>query len=261
MFLSKTVSLSDLGIYGLAYKLGMVVPFVTAPFFTYWNSQMVGIVKQPQGEYTYARMATYLLLILVVVSLLLTVFADPLLMFLVAPEFRGAAVLIPWIALAYLIRGMGSFWSNTFLLDKRSGLVARTTWMGGVVCLLAYALLIPVYGLWGAVAATLMGFSAMAGYALWKSQRVRPFRYEYGRWAKIVGCGMAAALPSVLLHPGEFWVQIALGFACIGLFAVLLVAARFATEGERHAAHAELKRLFLRSQSWQKALSRFLLLR
>ena len=244
MFLSKTVSLTDLGIYALAYKLGMVVPFVTGPFFTYWNAQMIGIVRRPQGEYTYARVATYLLLILAVVALLLTVFTKPMLSVLAASEFHGAAALIPWIALAYSVRGMGSYWSNTFLLERRPALVARTTWMGGGACLLAYALLIPPYGLWGAVAATVLGFSAMAAYAFWKSQRVRHFQYEYGRWAKIVACAASATLPSVLLQPEDFWAQIALGSACVCLFAMLLWSVRFATSGERHAALASLRRLF-----------------
>ncbi len=246
MFLREAVSLSGLGLYALAYKLGMVVPFITSPFFTYWNSQMVGIVRQPHGPYTYARVATYLLLGLTTGVLLLTVYIGPITAVVAGPNFHGAAAFVPWLALAYLIRGMGSYWSNTFLLEKRPALVARTTWMGGAACLLAYALLIPPFGLWGAVAATLLGFSAMAAYAFWKSQRVRHFRYEYGRWAKIVVSAAASALPSVLLHPDGFWAQIALGSACMCLFATLLWSVRFATEGERRAADAALRRLFSR---------------
>ena len=50
VFLRGAVSLADLGLYGLAYKLGMVVLYLSTPFFTYWNAQMVGIVRRPAGS-------------------------------------------------------------------------------------------------------------------------------------------------------------------------------------------------------------------
>lgn len=242
-FLSRSVTLSDLGIYGLAYKLGMIVAFVTAPFFTYWNSQMVGIVQRPGGEYAYARMATYLLLGLTFVVLALTMFIDPLMTVLARPNFRAAAMFVPWIALAYLVRGMGTYLSNTFIVVGRPRFVATVTWMGVGACLLGYILLIPQYGLWGAVTSTLTGFAVIAIVSLVKSQRIRPFRYEYGRWVKILACAIMATLPSVILRPAGFWHQIALGAACIGAFAILLAASQFPTEGERRALRDALRRI------------------
>ena len=246
LFLSKAVSLSDLGLYGLAYKLGMVVPFAALPFFNYWNSQMVAIVRRPGGEGAYARVATYLLLGLTVVVILLTVFIEPVMTLLVEASFRRAAVLVPWIALAYLVRGMGSYWSNTFLLVNRPALVARVTWVGAGACLLAYALLIPRFGVWGAVAATHLGFALMASCALWIGQRLRPFRYEYGRWCKILASGAAAVTPSLILHPSGFAAQTALGFACLGLFPVLLRVGRFPTEVESRTLADGLRRVLRR---------------
>ena len=247
LFLKSYVSLADLGVYGLAYKLGMIVPYAITPFFAYWNAQMVGIVAQPGGEQIYARMGTYLLLALTGMTLVLTVFASPLVSILAGPEFQGAALFIPWIALAYLIREMGSYWSNTFLLDRRSGLVAATMWSGCAACLLAYAALIPAYGLWGAVAATLLGFAVMAAFALCVSQRVRPFQYEYGRWAKLALCALASTLPFLLLHPSGFWMKVALGACSVGSFVLLLHLSQFATDQERRIAHDSLRR-FLRSR-------------
>ena len=120
---------------------------------------------------------------------------------------------------------------------------ATHPWAGCGACLLAYALLIPRYGLWGAVAATILGFTVMASFAFWLSQRVRPFRYEYARWAKLVGCAAASALPTLLIRPDGFWAQVALAFASAGSFLVLLHAVRFATEGEREAVWHAFRQL------------------
>lgn len=242
-FLRKAVSLADLGLYSLAYKLGTMTHHCAAPFFIYWDAQMVRIVQRLHGSYIYARVATYFLLALTIIVLLLTVFAHPLLTIAAAPKFRGAAAYVPGIALAYLFRGMATFCSGAFLLEKRTTLVARNTWSGAIACLLANAVLVPRYGLWGAVASLLVGFGVMAGSALWRGQQVRRFSFEFGRWAKIVACGGAAALPALVLHPAGFGLQVGLGLACLGLFAGLLAASGFATLGERQAAAALLRRL------------------
>ena len=243
LFLRGVVPLADLGLYGLAYKVGMVVPSATGPFFTYWNAQMVGIVKQPRGEEVYARMATYLLLGVTTLVLLLTVFSAPLLAVLTESSFHGAAVFVPWLAVAYLVRAMGSYWSNTFLLEKRPGLVARVTWFGSGACLVSYAVLVPRYHLWGAVIATMVGFVLMAAFAFVMSQRVHRFEYEYGRWGKIVGCGMLSSAPALLVHPVEFSTQIALGTACICMFAGLLLGTRAVTVREQRTLGRALRSL------------------
>jgi O-antigen/teichoic acid export membrane protein len=251
-FLRKAVSLGDLGIYSLAYKLGTMTHHFVAPFFIYWDAQMVRIVQRPHGEYIYARISTYFLLAVTAIVLLLTAFADPLLTVAAAPEFRGAAAYVPGIALAYLLRGMATFWSGAFLLQKRTTLVARNTWSGAIVCLLANAVLVPRFKLWGAVMALVLGFGVMAASALWRGQQVRPFRFEFDRWAKVVVSGLAAALPSLVFHPAGFWAQIGLGAACLGVFGVLLVASGFATEGERRAI-ANVLRRFLGGSGRERA--------
>jgi O-antigen/teichoic acid export membrane protein len=137
---------------------------------------------------------------------------------------------------------MGSYWTNTFLLEGRPALVARTTWAGTGVCLIGYALLIPRHGTRGAIEATLLGFGTIAALAFLGSQRVRPFGYEYARWGKIIACAAAAVVPSAILRPTGFWPQAGLGAGCFGLFLALLVAARLPTVGEWRAAGQLLKR-------------------
>src|SRR5262249_40123508 len=50
-FLQRTVSLGEIGIYALAYKIGMLVAYLQAPFDTYWRSQMYAIMGQRSGEW------------------------------------------------------------------------------------------------------------------------------------------------------------------------------------------------------------------
>jgi len=232
-FLRPSVSLSLLGLYAVAYKLGMVVANVSAPFFTYWNSQMVGIVKGPGGEKLYCRVATYLVFALTCVALLLALFVRPVVHVLTTPDYYGAIPLVPWLAMAYVIRGIGTYCSNTFLLIKRPGWDARVTLLGAAAALASYTVLIPIWKLWGAVASTLIGFTVMFVAALWKSQRVRPFAYEFGRWVKILGSAVVTVVLFFLVCPEGFWVELLTGFAFCGVFAVLLLAVRVFHQDEK----------------------------
>ncbi|MFO0951190.1 MAG: lipopolysaccharide biosynthesis protein [Isosphaeraceae bacterium] len=231
-FLSRYVSLGDLGLYGLAYRLGMVVTFAAVPFFSYWHAQMVGIVKKPGGEAVYSRMATYYLLGLSLLTLGLVVFVRPALSILVGPGFEGADRLVVWVALAYAVRTMGMFWNSTFILERRTAIAAEVTWYGAIACLLGYMTLIPRFGIWGALAATHLGLALMSGLSLWRGQRLRRFDYEYGRWLQIVCCAVAAGLPAVVWRPSGFVPQLALGGVCVLTFFALLWVTRFATAPE-----------------------------
>lgn len=244
IFLRPNVSLASLGIYSLAYKFGMLVAYASSPFYAYWNSQMVGIVRAPGGERVYARTATYVLLALTYITLLLTVFAHPIIALWASPDYAPAAVFIPWIGLAYVIRSMGSYFLNTFLLEKRSGTVARITWMAAIVCAGGYALLVPRYKLWGAVIATLLGFSVMFAAGLWESQRFRYFAYEYGRWARIVISAAVIAAVHRVWHPSGFWPNLAAACLVAVLFPLSLVLLGFLDPGERQTI--QQLRAFLR---------------
>jgi O-antigen/teichoic acid export membrane protein len=246
IFLRPNVSLSILGLYSVAYKTGMIVAYASGPFYTYWNAQMVGIVRSPAGERLYTRTATYVFLGLSCVGLLLTVFTRPMLAVIAAPDYAPAAQFIPWIALAYVIRGIGSYFLNTFLLEKRPREVAKITWMAAGVCLGGYALLVPRYKVWGAVIATLLGFSVALVVALWKSQQARPFPYEYGRWIKIIFAGVAAVILNALLHPPTFWTQVAVASGATALFLLVLIASGFLDAGERQSLAQILRFLRLR---------------
>lgn len=243
LFLSQTLTLGDLGLYGLAYKLGMIVAFAALPFFQFWNAQMVGIVRMPGGDRAYVRGATYLLGGLVAVVLNLTAFINPLLEVIAGPEFRGAGRFVPWIALAYLVRAMGSYWSNTFLLIGRPALVAQMSWLGAISCLVGYAVLIPRLGITGAVVATHLGFGTLAFFSLWLGQRLRRFDYEYGRWAKVVVCGMLSTIPLLDTETNVFVDRLARGLLCVGLFPSLLVLSKFLTPDEVRFIIASGRRL------------------
>lgn len=249
-FLQRYATLSELGIYSLAYKLGMLISYLQTPFDVYWRSQMFTLVRGAEGEKVFVRVATYLALGLAFAVLLLALFAEPLLRLLTPAPFWSAAQYVPWIATAYLIRTVGAHFRCVFLLEGRTAKELKVTATGTAVCVAGYALLIPVWKLWGAVASTLAAFAAMFVVGLWESQRVRRFSYEFGRIAAGAAAAAGLGLVFAVARPQQAWAQFSVAVVLASLYPVLLVVLGLARREEVQAvgelAGALVKRTPLR---------------
>jgi O-antigen/teichoic acid export membrane protein len=242
-FLQRYATLAEIGIYSLAYKIGMLITYIQSPFDIYWRAQMFHLVRQPNGEQIYSRVCTYLALCLTWVVVLMAVFGDLVLRLLTPTAYHSAAAYIPWIAAAYVVRTVGSHFRSVFLLEGKTPREAIIVWMGALACLGGYALWIPRYQAWGAVAATGLGFVLMFGVSYWQAQRVRRFPFERRRLAVLT----LAAIAVVGIHGSFRWeglpLQVISGtlFACA--YPAILMGAGFFDRGEREAGRALAHRL------------------
>jgi len=190
LFLRSQVSLSQLGIYGLAYKFAMLVPNCHLPFALHWNAQVRAILDKPDGETVYIRICTYLTAGMLAVGVALALFIRPVLAVMAGQRFFDAAPLVPALVAAYVIRAVGAHIQGIFTARGTPGLEARVSLVGGGVCMVSYAVLIPMFKVWGAVAATLIGFTTILVYGFYCAQRLRRFDFEYARLLRtaLMGC-------------------------------------------------------------------------
>jgi O-antigen/teichoic acid export membrane protein len=186
-FLQRNVTVAEIGLYSIAYKIGMLIGHLQAIFCTYWMSQMFLVMKQPDADRIFGRVTTYYALVLSTGAMFLCVFAYPLLRVLAAPSYIVAARYIPLVAIAYLIKAMGDHVRSLVFVEKRPVIDMRITYTGSAVCLAGYIWLIPRYKLYGALAATLIAFVVMAVHSFWEVRRLRPVVLEWKRLRIIAG--------------------------------------------------------------------------
>ncbi len=233
-FLQKFATLEEIGIYSLAYKLGMLITYIQTPFDVYWRSQMFSLVRKPNGDILFVRVATYLALGLAFVVLLFSLFTGPVLQWMVPSTFWGAAQYVPWIAAAYVIRTVGAHFRCVFLLEGQTSKEVQVTAVGTLTCLAGYSILIPRYRVWGAVASTVAGFAAMFAVGLWQAQKVRRYAYEYGRLAAVGVTTTALIVLFVFAKPQNPFLQIGLGMVLAGVYPLVLLWLGFADDEERN---------------------------
>jgi O-antigen/teichoic acid export membrane protein len=241
LILPRFVTFDQLGIYALAYKIGLLVGVLYASFHGYWSAQVFSILRHRDWEVIFARTLTYVIAGLSFCGLAIAVCARPVLRILVAKDFQAAAVLVPIIVAAYCVKAVGDFLRCLFIAQGRPGYDAISNWMGAAVCLAAYATLIPRFGIWGAAVATLIAFAVMGVISVIWTYRMKPWRIEPVRLLKV---GMALAIsvsPFGFLPATSLAAQLGTAALSIVLFPTVILLSRFLTAGEIEVATAALR--------------------
>jgi O-antigen/teichoic acid export membrane protein len=171
--LGHFVPLSDIGIYNLAYTLGMVVHFFGMGF----NMAFTPLYfEHSQSEHFRLRLPKLLggyLAIITWVTLGTSMTAPDILRVMTQPSFYGAAMLVPWIAASNWFV-VGIYHQCMVVLEnyKRTKYVILLTGPAAVLNICLNWLLVPLYGVWAAAINTLIAYVLMAVLSLYISRKM-----------------------------------------------------------------------------------------
>jgi O-antigen/teichoic acid export membrane protein len=246
-FLQRYVPLAEVGIYSIAYKMGMLVSLAQTAFGQYWGGQLYFVIGGEEGLYRFKRINTYLMLVLSYGCVLVTVFAPAAIRTFTPPQFWACIPFVPWIAAAYIVRAEADYFRAAFFLEKRPGLDARMNWIAAIFCLGAYFALIPAFRVRGAIAATSLTFVLLACVCWWRARKLRPYTLERARLIKIFGVTALVCAAGNLGHPGALWASWLIAALWALAFPVILCATGFLEESERKILWSTVDRL---RQGW-----------
>src|SRR5262249_25567629 len=137
-FLKQYVTLPEIGVYALAYKLGMIVSYVDMPFNTYWSSQRFIFMREKGSESLLARVCPYQTLVAAIAFVAISSASTPLVHLFADSRYAGAAQYVPWIAAAYVLRTFAAQFRTVFLVGGRPDLEATVVVVGAAVCFAGY---------------------------------------------------------------------------------------------------------------------------
>jgi O-antigen/teichoic acid export membrane protein len=232
-FLKRYTTLAEIGVYSLAYKIGMLISNAHMAFQSYWTSQMFVLMREQTGEELFSTVFTYVTLSLAAIALALAVLCGPALSIIASPDFQGARILVPYILAAYIVRAVGDHFRGIFYTENRPELDARLNLTGAAVCAVAYVVFIPLYHVWGAVLATFIGFTVIAVLGLQWIRKLRTIHLENGRLVKICISAFLAAAVSQTVPNSSLLVSAALNSLAFLVFPLGLWILGFATDEER----------------------------
>lgn len=226
---------SEVGVYGLAYKIGSVANLLVI------NSFSLGFLPVAYKKYNtpgfnrfFSKMLTYFSLVTVLLTLGVSLFSKELIGVLSKnePEYMAAVILVPFIAFTFIFKAVQFFMSVVFHLTKRTRYDALVTMSGfGFNIALNFAL-VPFFGVYGAVAATGLSYLFMGLVTKYHAQRQFRVDYEFGRLGILIGSCAAFIAAGMAVNGFDFWPRLGVKSLLVAAYLLFLYLA-VAEEEER----------------------------
>lgn len=179
-FLVRFSTLSDIGLLGVATRISSIVVFVVSAFRTAWGAFAYSLIKdEALAKATYSKAFTYFLLITLVATSALSMFAREAVAILATEAYLPATPLIPYLAYSAI------FWGAVYIVGMGYG-IAKKSYHTTLATVFAAAgntalnfALIPSMGILGAVISSLVGNLIAFTYSYVVAQRFFHVSYEY----------------------------------------------------------------------------------
>jgi O-antigen/teichoic acid export membrane protein len=190
-FLQRLTTLSDVGLYSLAYKFGMLPNIIVlSPFIMIWGPKRFELLKEPDAKDIYSAVFTYFMLIEIFVVLGLAVLIKDVIYLIAEPHFHQAYKYVPILLLAYIANAIYIYVQFGVHIENKTKYLAYTNFLGAIINVAGNLILIPLLGVWGAAISTLVSFLFLAVCIYLPSQKLYYIKYE---WKRILHMGVTAA--------------------------------------------------------------------
>jgi O-antigen/teichoic acid export membrane protein len=198
-------SLADTAKYAVAYSLGGVISTVVmSPFTLAWPTAMFAIAKRRDAAKVFSVVFRWFSSLLLFAAFALSIAARMILIWFFPETYHSAELIIPIISESLVFYGV-------YYVFMAGANVTRRTWLAAVFTTTAALLniglnfaLIPLWGSYGAAAATLLSFMAMALLAYIVNQRIYPVPFEVLRF-------LIAFTLGVIIYVGSYSLSETLG--------------------------------------------------
>jgi len=228
-FLRAFSTFDEIGVYGLGYKVGLVVQLlVVTPFTLSWGPVMWAVATKTYARQFYAKVMTYFSTVALYVALAVSVLSPEIVRLLSRREaYWRAWQVVPFVALSYVLYGLYFQGAVGINLKKETRFLPFVVGSAAAVNLVLNYLLIRPWGIMGAAASTVISYLLLVVLVFWVSQRLYPIAYEWGRLFRLALVAALIYLASLLVPNSPTWLAVLLKLFLLLLFPLVLLAIRF----------------------------------
>lgn len=214
---------AQLGIYGAASKIAMIMAMITQAFRYAYEPFVFGKAKERDNRDTYAQAMKYFLIFTLLAFLFVVGYID-ILRFIIGRDYWEGLKVVPIVMAAEIMMGVYfnlSFWYK--LIDK-------TIWgayFSGIGCLVLVAInviFVPRYGYMACAWAGFAGYGVAMTLSYIVGQRKYPIAYPIGRCLSYVALAVVLCVGMLLANKYlSMGLAVAANTLLIAVFAVYLV--------------------------------------
>ncbi len=210
---------TQLGIYGAASKIAMIMAMITQAFRYAYEPFVFGKAKDKDNRSTYATAMKYFLIFTLLAFLVVVAYIDVLRHIIGRDYWEGLRV-VPIVMAAEILMGVYfnlSFWYK--LIDR----TIWGAWFSGIGCIVLIAvnvIFVPQYGYMACAWAGFAGYGTAMVLSYFVGQRYYPIAYPL----KSIGVYVLitviffVAMQAAETYIANFWLRMTVNTACVVLF-------------------------------------------
>lgn len=190
-FLGYLMDSSSVGIYSMAYSVGIFGMMVNNALLSVWTTEAAKEFEYnpDNARNELGKTVNYIVAAYICVWVVVSALGGEIVRLLASSAFHDAAELIPFIAGAVLFHGIIHLFNTSLLLINRLVYAIRWWLIGGIISIALNILLIPSFGRLGAAVTQALTLGIIATGILYAAQKYYPLRLN---WWRIVTCATLA---------------------------------------------------------------------
>jgi O-antigen/teichoic acid export membrane protein len=199
----ESVAMGAVGLYALASRLMSVSAYMgVRPMQQVWTAEMYEIYKKPDASQVFGNFMLRLLCIQTFAALFISLFSSEIVRVLCDTSYHDAALLIPLFGLFSILALFANQMNNTFFITRKTNYNFFCTLFALPFVLLFMYLLVPRWGITGAIIAYIFAYIVYAGFIYFFTQRLFYVRYPFGKMAILLAITVLCYHLSLLCGSG-----------------------------------------------------------
>ena len=183
----ESAAMGALGLYALASRiLGIAGALGVGAMQKVWTAEMYEVYKQPDATYVFGNFTLRLLCVQAFAALLISLFSWEIVRIMCDSSFHHAAALIPLFGLYSMLNLFAIQMLGTFTITRKTNYTLFATMFSLPIIFLFMLLLVPRWGITGAITAQMLAHIAYAGFVYYFTQRFFYVRYPFRKMAMLL---------------------------------------------------------------------------
>jgi O-antigen/teichoic acid export membrane protein len=218
------------GRYQIAYAVAGLAALVTTAFQMAWMPYAYHRATRPDAADVFARSFLGYVAVCGGTAALVSMFAPEIVNVIAPASYRGAIDAVPALAFSYVFIGLTYIAMTGPSLRGVTTPIAVATLVAAAATVALDVTLIPWLGVTGASIATLLAWMTQPAWLFWRSSRLLPVRYDYGRATILLVGAAIVAVAGIAMHDAPLsWMSA----AKVPLAGLLLLGSAVILRGER----------------------------
>lgn len=234
LVLNQFVTLSQLGIYALGYRFGMILDMILQSINMAWAPQFYRMASRDEkSPQTIARIFTYYLFLVLFIGVGISVSSQDILRIMAKPAYHEAYKIVEVVILGFIFHGMYFMVVNQLFFMKRTRNLPIYTMVSASINIILNILTVPTLGIVAAAWNTVIGYFILFVLVFRESNRVYPIAYETRRILLLFIAAMLTYLIANLFHINNPWYNIFARGLSLSCYPIFLLIAHFFSPQEK----------------------------